>query len=49
MPNQESSIVFDQERASSYDKQFAKLAPMRDALHFLIRMVFSSTEPGTHC
>lgn len=41
MRNQESSIVFDRERASSYDKQAAKLAPMRDALHFLIRMVLS--------
>lgn len=39
MQNQESSIVFDQKRASSYDKQFAKLAPLRDALHLLIRMV----------
>jgi tRNA (cmo5U34)-methyltransferase len=41
MQNQESSIVFDQKRASSYDKQFAKLAPLRDALHLLIRMVLS--------
>jgi tRNA (cmo5U34)-methyltransferase len=41
MPNQTSAIVFDQERASSYDKRFAKLAPMRDALHLLIRTVLS--------
>lgn len=41
MQNQKSSIVFDQERASSYDKRFAKLAPMRDALHLLIRAVLS--------
>ncbi len=33
MKTQESTIVFDQEFASSYDKQFAKLAPMRDGLH----------------
>jgi tRNA (cmo5U34)-methyltransferase len=39
MKNQESSVVFDEERASSYDKRFAKLAPMRDALHLLVRMV----------
>lgn len=38
---QESTVVFDQERASSYDDRFAKLAPMRDALHFLIRMVLA--------
>ncbi|MBI3525434.1 MAG: class I SAM-dependent methyltransferase [Betaproteobacteria bacterium] len=41
MQNQEPAIVFDQERATSYDKQVGKLAPMRDALHFLIRMVLS--------
>ena len=37
----EPSIVFDQERASSYDEKFAKLAPMKDALHLLMRLVFS--------
>ena len=41
MQNQESSVVFDQKHASSYDKQFAKLAPIRDALDLLIRMVLS--------
>jgi tRNA (cmo5U34)-methyltransferase len=41
MQNQESSIVFDQERASSYDKRFAKLAPLLDALHLLIHLVLS--------
>lgn len=39
--NQESAIVFDLERASSYDKMWAKLAPTRDALHLLIRAVLS--------
>ncbi|KAB8317387.1 class I SAM-dependent methyltransferase [Tolypothrix campylonemoides VB511288] len=41
MKDQKPSIVFDQERASSYDKRFAKLAPMRDALHLCIRIVLS--------
>lgn len=41
MQNQKSSIVFDQERASSYDERFAKLAPLRDALHLLIHLVLS--------
>lgn len=41
MQNQKSSIVFDQGRASSYDKRVAKLAPMRDALHLLVSMVLS--------
>lgn len=39
MENQQPTVVFDQKRASSYDDRFAKLAPMRNALHFLIRMV----------
>lgn len=41
MKNQESTTVFDQEFASSYDRRFAKLAPMHNALHLLIRMVLS--------
>jgi tRNA (cmo5U34)-methyltransferase len=41
MKNQQTTLVFDQEFASSYDRRFAKLAPMRDALHLLIRMVLS--------
>ena len=41
MQNQESSVVFDQKHASSYDQQFAKLAPIRDALDLLIRIVLS--------
>ncbi|MDV2994162.1 MAG: hypothetical protein N4J56_003816 [Chroococcidiopsis sp. SAG 2025] len=36
MKNQEKTIVFDRERASNHDKQFAKLAPMR------VRYVYSS-------
>ena len=41
MQDRESSVVFDQKHASSYDQQFAKLAPIRDALDLLIRMVLS--------
>ncbi len=41
MKNQESTIVFDRDFASNYDKRFAKLAPMRDALHLSIRLVLS--------
>lgn len=41
MKNQESTIVFDRERASNYDKQLAKLAPMRDGLDLSICMVLS--------
>ncbi|MEG3849656.1 class I SAM-dependent methyltransferase [Microcoleus sp. herbarium19] len=41
MQNPESSIVFDRERASSYDQRTAKIAPLRDALHLLIRIVLS--------
>ncbi len=41
MQPQESPIVFDRERASSYDQRMAKLAPLRDALHLLIRLILS--------
>jgi tRNA (cmo5U34)-methyltransferase len=41
MKNQESTIVFDRERASNHDKQFAKLAPMRNGLDMSICMVLS--------
>ncbi len=34
-------IIFDQERASSYDTQYAKLAPLRDALQLLVRVILS--------
>ena len=48
MKNQEPSIVFDQKHASSYDNQFAKLAPIRDALDLLIRMVLSDLPADAH-
>ncbi|MEO1350069.1 MAG: class I SAM-dependent methyltransferase [Cyanobacteria bacterium J06635_15] len=41
MQNQESAIVFDEERASTYDKRAAKLAPLRDTLHLLTRLILS--------
>lgn len=41
MTNQDSPAFFDQERAVSFDRRFAKLAPMRDALHLLMRFVLS--------
>lgn len=39
--NRASNIVFDRERASKHDQQFAKLAPMRDGLDLSICMVLS--------
>jgi tRNA (cmo5U34)-methyltransferase len=41
MQNQQSSIVFDRERAAAYDERSAKLAPLREALHLLIRTILS--------
>lgn len=41
MKNQEPAVVFDQETASSHDKRFAKLAPLRDALHLCMRVILS--------
>lgn len=39
--NPEPTFFFDEERAASYDDRWAKLAPMRDALHLLMRLVLS--------
>ncbi len=41
MKNQEPAIVFDQKAASSYDKRWAKLAPIRDSLDLFIRTILS--------
>lgn len=41
MQNQNSAIVFNKERASTYDKRGAKLAPLRDTLHLLTRLILS--------
>ena len=39
MKTDNTAIVFDQTRASRYDTQFNKLAPIKDALHFLSQMI----------
>jgi tRNA (cmo5U34)-methyltransferase len=36
---QDSPVAFDQAHAATYDQRFAKLAPMRDALHLLVSAV----------
>ena len=41
MQNQQTSIVFDRERAANYDKSTAKFAPLGEALHFLIRLILA--------
>jgi tRNA (cmo5U34)-methyltransferase len=41
MQDRESAIVFDKERASTYDERAAKLAPLRDTLHLLTRAILS--------
>ena len=37
--NDESPKSFNKDVALSYDKQFSKLAPMKDALHLCMQMV----------
>ncbi len=46
--DQKSPVIFDKERASSYDDRFAKLAPMRDALHLLMHLVLSELPANAH-
>lgn len=41
MQDKDMSVVFDQERAANYDNQYIKLAPLRDAIHLLIRLVLA--------
>jgi tRNA (cmo5U34)-methyltransferase len=41
MQNNKTSVVFDRERASAYDKDAAKFAPLADALYFLIRLILA--------
>jgi tRNA (cmo5U34)-methyltransferase len=40
------SILFDRERAAVYDRQFAKLAPLRDALYLLMRLRLGDLPDG---
>ncbi len=42
MQNQEMPVVFDKQRASSYDTQYAKLASLNEALHLLTRVILSN-------
>lgn len=41
MQREELPVAFDQAHAETYDQRFAKLAPMRDALHLLISAIFA--------
>lgn len=41
MSHTHPSIVFDAERAAAYDRQFAALAPMREALHLVTRLALA--------
>ncbi|MBE9060766.1 class I SAM-dependent methyltransferase [cf. Phormidesmis sp. LEGE 11477] len=48
MSDQESSVVFDEERAASYDTRAAKLAPLRDTLHLLTQLVLFDLPADAH-
>lgn len=41
MSDGENAVIFDEERAASYDARAAKLTPLRDTLHLLTRLVLS--------
>jgi tRNA (cmo5U34)-methyltransferase len=41
MKNQEQAVVFDEKRAATYDERAAKLAPLRDTLHLLTRLILA--------
>jgi tRNA (cmo5U34)-methyltransferase len=46
MQNQEQAVVFDEKRAATYDERFAKLAPLRDTLHLLTRLILADLPPN---
>lgn len=39
--NLQQAVVFNEEHASTYDKRAAKIAPLRDTLHLLTRLILS--------
>jgi tRNA (cmo5U34)-methyltransferase len=41
MQNSVPAVAFDQERAGSYDKRFAAIAPLRESLHLLTRAILA--------
>lgn len=41
MPQQHPSVFFDEAHAASYDERFARLAPLRDALDLLMKVILS--------
>lgn len=41
MSNEQVSAIFDEDLAASYDQKFAKLAPMKAALHLSMRILLS--------
>lgn len=47
MQQEELTATFDQQ-AASYDDQWKKLAPVRDALHLLMRAIFSGLPVDAH-
>jgi len=40
-PNPDSKVAFDEDRAATYDQRAARIAPLRDALHLLTRLLLS--------
>lgn len=47
MHSDELKAIFDQQ-AAGYDTQWAKMAPMRDALHYLLESVFAELPEDAH-
>ncbi len=41
MTDRQAAIVFDEERASTYDQRAAKVAPLRDVLNLFTRLILS--------
>jgi len=48
MQIKDDSIAFDKPKAKGYDNQFAKLMPMKAALHLCMRLIFTDLPDGAH-
>lgn len=46
--NSEEKLTFNKERASIYDEQRAKMAPINDTIHFLTQMILKELPDESH-
>jgi tRNA (cmo5U34)-methyltransferase len=48
MPQKDPTQFFDEKHAANYDQRYARISPVRDCLHLLIRLVLNDLPTDTH-